>query len=65
MKNMVKILSIAVVALCGMMFSQVPANAAESTLKTVQDRGYLNCIIGNSFVGMYTVDKSGKWSGMD
>jgi len=65
MKYTTKIFLTAVVALCGMMFSQVPANAAESTLKTVQDRGYLNCIIGNSFVGMYTVDKSGKWSGMD
>ncbi len=65
MKKTTKILLIAVVAICGMLLSQVQASAAESTLKTVQTRGYLNCIIGNAFVGFYTVDKDGKWSGMD
>ena len=65
MKKTTRILLIAVISICGMLFSQVQASFAESTLKTVQKRGYLNCIIGNSFVGFYTVDKSGKWSGMD
>ncbi len=65
MKKTTKILLIAVLAIFAMPFSQVQTNAAESTFKTVQDRGYLNCIIGNAFVGFYTVDKSGNWSGMD
>ena len=65
MKKTTKILLIAVVAICGMVFSQVQASAAESTLKTVQKRGFLNCIIGNAFVGFYTVNESGEWSGMD
>ena len=56
---------IAVAAICGMLFSQMQATAAESTLDTVKKRGYLNCIIGNSFSGFYTVDEKGKWSGMD
>lgn len=62
---MTRILSIALLVVFGMMFSQGQANAEESVLKTVQERGYLNCIIGNSFVGFYTVNKEGEWSGMD
>lgn len=50
---------------CALLFSQVQVSAAESVLETVQKRGYLNCIIGNSFVGFYTVDDKGTWSGMD
>ena len=63
-----KFLLIAVVAGCAMLFSQVQVQAAESTestFDTVKKRGYLNCIIGNSFVGFYTVDDKGTWSGMD
>jgi general L-amino acid transport system substrate-binding protein len=55
----------AVLAICGMLFPLMQANAAESTLDTVKKRGYLNCIIGNSFSGFYTVDDKGNWSGMD
>lgn len=55
----------AVLTIFVMPFMQGQANAAESTFKTVQERGYLNCVIGNSFVGFYTVDQAGKWSGMD
>ena len=65
MKKTPKSLLIAAVAGCAMLFSQVQAQAAESTFETVQKRGYLNCIIGNSFVGFYTVDDKGTWSGMD
>ncbi|MEA2114949.1 MAG: amino acid ABC transporter substrate-binding protein [Thermodesulfobacteriota bacterium] len=68
MKKTPKLLLIAVVAGCAMLFSQLQATAAdstESTFDTVKKRGYLNCIIGNSFVGFYTVDDKGTWSGMD
>ena len=65
MKKTPKFLFFAVVAGCAMLFSQVQAQAAESIFDTVQKRGYLNCIIGNSFVGFYTVDDKGTWSGMD
>ena len=51
-----------VFAIFAMQFS---AMANQSTLDIVKKRGYLNCVIGNSFVGFYTVDESGKWSGMD
>jgi len=65
MKKTPKFLLVAAVASCTMLFSQVQANAAESTFDTVKKRGHLNCIIGNSFVGFYTVDDKGTWSGMD
>lgn len=65
MKKTTKILLFAVAVMYCTAFSQFQANAAESTLKTVQERGYVNCIIGNAFPGFYTVDESGKWSGMD
>ena len=65
MKRTTRMLLIAVVAICGMLFLQIQASAADSTLDTVKKRGYLNCIIGNSFSGFYTVDENGKWSGMD
>ena len=64
MKKMNRILLIAVMAVCGLFFSLAQVNA-ESTLDIAKKRGFLNCIIGNSFVGFYTVDESGKWSGMD
>ena len=65
MTKTTRLLLLAVLAIYATAFGPNQANAAESTFKTVQDRGYLNCIIGNSFVGFYTVDESGKWSGMD
>ena len=65
MKKTPRFLLVTVVAGCAMLFSQVQAQAAESTFDTVKKRGYLNCIIGNSFVGFYTVDDKGTWSGMD
>lgn len=65
MKKKTHVLLIAFTALCGILVLQLQAMAAESTLDTVVKRGYLNCIIGNSFVGFYTVDEKGEWSGMD
>lgn len=65
MKKINRIVLIAVVAFCGMLMFQMQAAAEESTLDIVKKRGYLNCIIGNSFVGFYTVDEKGNWSGMD
>ncbi len=65
MKKSSRMLLIAVLAICALLFSLLPVNAAESTLDTVKKRGYLNCIIGNSFSGFYTVDEKGNWSGMD
>lgn len=65
MKNTVKVLLVAVMAMCGLMFSQAQANASDSVFETVKKRGYLNCIVGTTFVGFYTVDKDGEWSGMD
>ncbi|MDM8540877.1 amino acid ABC transporter substrate-binding protein [Desulfococcaceae bacterium HSG9] len=65
MKRTTRMLLSTVVAICGFLFLQIQTVAAESTLDTVKKRGYLNCIIGNSFSGFYTVDKDGKWSGMD
>ncbi len=65
MKRTTRMLLIAVVTICGLLFLQSQNSAAESTLDTVKKRGYLNCIIGNSFSGFYTVDKNGKWSGFD
>lgn len=65
MKKKSHVLLIAFTALCGILVLQLQAMASESTLDTVVKRGYLNCIIGNSFVGFYTVDEKGEWSGMD
>lgn len=41
------------------------AQAAETTLQTVKERGHLSCIVGNAFTGFYTIGKDGNWSGMD
>ncbi len=65
MKKTPKFFLFAAVAGCALLFSQIQASASDSVLETVQKRGYLNCIIGNSFVGFYTVDDKGIWSGMD
>ncbi len=65
MKNTAKFLLVTVLAMCGLMLSQAPANASESVFETVKKRGHLKCIVGTSFVGFYTVDKAGEWSGMD
>ncbi len=65
MKRTARILLVAAMAIAGIFHIQSQALAAGSTLDTVKKRGYLNCIIGNAFVGFYTVDKKGNWSGMD
>ncbi|WP_417552975.1 amino acid ABC transporter substrate-binding protein [Marinomonas fungiae] len=36
-----------------------------STLAQVKERGYVNCVIGNSFPGFYSLNKEGEWQGMD
>ncbi len=36
-----------------------------STLTQVKERGYVNCVIGNSFPGFYSLNKEGEWQGMD
>lgn len=36
-----------------------------STLDAVKERGYVNCVIGNSFPGFYSLNKAGEWQGMD
>jgi general L-amino acid transport system substrate-binding protein len=56
---------VVLVAVLALLASSLHVYAAESTLDTVKKRGYLNCIIGNSFSGFYTVDDKGEWSGMD
>lgn len=38
---------------------------ATSTLEQVKERGYVNCVIGNSFPGFYSLNKEGEWQGMD
>lgn len=65
MKKMTHQFFITTMILCGMLIMPLIASAAGSTLDIVKDRGFLNCIIGNSFVGFYTVDEKGEWSGMD
>ncbi len=65
MKKMSYKFFVTAMVLCGMLILPLQASAAESTLKIVKDRGFINCIIGNSFVGFYTVDEKGEWSGMD
>jgi len=44
----------------------VGASAADmSTLKTVQDRGVLNCGVSQGLVGFSNADEKGAWSGFD
>lgn len=45
--------------------SSAMAQERTSTLQQVKDRGYLSCVIGNSFPGFYSLDKDGEWQGMD
>jgi general L-amino acid transport system substrate-binding protein len=65
MMKTTRMLSVAMVIVCAMLFIQTQVSAEESTLDIVKKRGYLTCVIGNSFVGFYTVDEKGQWSGMD
>lgn len=37
----------------------------KSTLESVKERGYVNCVIGNAFPGFYSLNKAGEWQGMD
>lgn len=65
MKRLIGTAPVVLVAVLALLASSLHVYAAESTLDTVKKRGYLNCIIGNSFSGFYTVDDKGEWSGMD
>jgi len=65
MKKMSYKLLITAMVLGGLLILPLQASAAQSTLDTAKERGFINCIIGNSFVGFYTVDEKGDWSGMD
>ncbi len=65
MEKTKRFLMIVIVAACGIFLTFTQAHAGESTLDIVKKRGFLNCVIGNSFVGFYTVDEKGNWSGMD
>lgn len=65
MKKMNHNFFITALVLCGMLILPFQASAAESTLDIVKERGFINCIIGNAFIGFYTVDEKGEWSGMD
>ena len=37
----------------------------KSTLQVVQDRGYMNCQVGQPNPGFYNLDSNGNWSGHD
>jgi general L-amino acid transport system substrate-binding protein len=41
------------------------AEQTKSTLESVKERGYVNCVIGNAFPGFYSLNKAGEWQGMD
>ncbi|RCK50750.1 amino acid ABC transporter substrate-binding protein [Thalassospira profundimaris] len=45
--------------------SSAMAQENASTLEQVKQRGYLSCVIGNSFPGFYSLNKDGEWQGMD
>nr|WP_245881412.1 amino acid ABC transporter substrate-binding protein [Thalassospira marina] len=45
--------------------SSAMAQEKASTLDQVKQRGYLSCVIGNSFPGFYSLNKDGEWQGMD
>ena len=45
--------------------TQAFAAETTSTLAQVKERGYVNCVIGNSFPGFYSLNKEGEWQGMD
>jgi len=65
MKKMSYQFLITAMVLGGLLIAPLQASAAQSTLDIAKERGFINCIIGNSFVGFYTVDEKGDWSGMD
>ena len=52
-------------ALSGLVGLSNLAYADNSVLDKVQERGYVNCVIGNSFPGFYSLSKAGDWTGMD
>ncbi|WP_417584233.1 amino acid ABC transporter substrate-binding protein [Nitrincola sp.] len=57
--------SIAIAAASLFLAANSHANDSTSTLSAVKERGYINCVIGNSFPGFYSLDKDGEWQGMD
>lgn len=65
MKKMSFKFLITAMVLGGLLIVPLQASATQSTLDIAKERGFINCIIGNSFVGFYTIDEKGDWSGMD
>jgi len=55
----------ALIALSTLIAVQNYAHAESSVLDKVVERGYVNCVIGNSFPGFYSLSKEGDWAGMD
>jgi general L-amino acid transport system substrate-binding protein len=66
--NKVKSIVAAGTAIFVMQAATSPSAIAQertNTLQQVKDRGYLSCVIGNSFPGFYSLNKDGEWQGMD
>ena len=59
---MKRLVSILVLALGGVFVAQ---GASAQTLKTVKDRGMLNCGANGSLAGFGLPDAQGKWTGLD
>lgn len=55
---------LSVVMLLAMLFWGNPPAAAQ-TLKTVKERGSLNCGVGQGLLGFSSQDDKGEWSGLD
>jgi general L-amino acid transport system substrate-binding protein len=59
MRGIVRLLGLAVIAIC------ICQTAAAQTLKTIKDRGTLVCGVGQGLVGFSYPDQSGNWAGFD
>lgn len=60
-----KKLSLALAVTSTLLATNSYADDSTSTLSAVKERGYVNCVIGNSFPGFYSLNKAGEWQGMD
>ncbi len=58
-------LSTSILLASSVLSAQTFAAETTSTLTQVKERGYVNCVIGNSFPGFYSLNKEGEWQGMD
>lgn len=58
-------LSMSILLTSSLLSTQSFAADTDSTLTQVKERGYVNCVIGNSFPGFYSLNKEGEWQGMD